>query len=243
MTRPKTDPATRTEHVQRTIEAEILAGKLLPGTRLEEYELATRFNVSRTPVREALRLLAASGLVDTKLRQPATVASLSVQKLIEMFEVMAELESLCARLAARRIRKSSLDELNRIHAQLIKTAATKDAEAFFEINQKFHEEIYRAAQNRFLAEQTLVLRNRVRPYRRHVTERPGQLAATIEEHGAVIRAIASGDENAAGPAMRSHVTLLGEKLVDFIAVWSPDSESTKRIDESSPGRARDRRRQ
>jgi DNA-binding GntR family transcriptional regulator len=222
MTRTKSDPATRVTDIQRTIEAEIFAGKLRPGARLEEGELATRFNVSRTPVREALRLLASSGLVQTRTRQPATVATLSVRHLIETFQVMAELEAFCARLAARRTGPDRMARIEGVHEELRQAAKEGQTDKFFEINQKFHEAIYRAAQNEMLAEQTLQLRNRVRPYRRHVTERPGQLAATIEEHEAVIAAIRSGDEEAAARAMRSHVNLLGEKLTDFIAFLAPD---------------------
>jgi DNA-binding GntR family transcriptional regulator len=226
MNQTKIAPVTRAEHIQRTIEAEILTGQLRPGTRLEEYELAARFEVSRTPVREALRHLSSSGLIHTKIRQPAIVASLSIKQLIEMFEVMSELEALCARLAARRINKARLDKLLACHEELKGSAASGDTEAFFEANQKFHEALYRASQNGMLAEQTLTLRNRVRPYRRHVTDRPGQLAATIDEHEVVIRAIEAGDEEGAAQAMRSHVNLLGEKLTDFIAVLTPSLDAS-----------------
>lgn len=220
----KIEPITHAEKIQRAIEDEIFTGKLLPGARLEEVELAARFEVSRTPVREALRHLASSGLIDTKIRQPATVASLGLKQLIEMFEVMSELEAMCARLATRRIKKARLEKLLDCHRQLKKAATRRDIDEFFEINQKFHETLYRASQNEFLAEQTLSLRNRIRPYRRYVTQRPGQLAATIEEHEAVIKAIERGDEEGAANAMRSHVNLLGEKLTDFIAVLTPGSQ-------------------
>jgi DNA-binding GntR family transcriptional regulator len=219
----KIEPITRAEKIQRAIEDEILTGKLLPGARLEEVELAARFEVSRTPVREALRHLASSGLINTKIRQPATVASLGLKQLIEMFEVMSELEAMCARLATRRINKLRLEKLLDCHRQLKKAATKRDIDAFFEVNQKFHEILYRASQNEFLAEQTLSLRNRLRPYRRYVTQRPGQLAATILEHEAVIEAIEQGNEEGAAAAMRSHVNLLGEKLTDFIAVLTPGS--------------------
>jgi DNA-binding GntR family transcriptional regulator len=172
-----------------------------------------------------LRHLASSGLIHTKIRQPAIVASLSIKQLIDSFELMSELEALCAKLAARRIKKVHLDKLLALHAELKKVVPSGDKEAFFEVNQKFHETLYRASQNSMLAEQALALRNRLRPYRRYVTERPGQLATTIKEHQAVIRAIQAGDEERAAQAMRAHVSLLGEKLTDFMAVLAPGLES------------------
>ena len=96
------------ERLRESIEEEIATGKLLPGTRLDEVELATRFGVSRTPIREALRLLLGEGLVETRPQRGAVVAQVTPQRLIEMFEVMAELEAMCARLAARRIDRKSV---------------------------------------------------------------------------------------------------------------------------------------
>ncbi len=89
--------------VHRQLEAEIAEGRIEPGTRLDEQEVAARFGVSRTPVREAFRLLAADDLVELRGRQGAAVRVIGVHTLIEMFQVMGELEGLCARLAARRL--------------------------------------------------------------------------------------------------------------------------------------------
>lgn len=211
--------SSRSAQIQQVLESEILAGTLAPGARLDEVELADRFEVSRTPVREALRHLASAGLIQIRTRQPALVVALSAARLIEMFQVMAELEGLCARLAARRINAAQLAQLSRYQEELVALAGTDEVEAFYEINRRFHELIYEASQNAFLAEQTRALRNRIGLYRKMVTQKPSRRADTLTEHAAVLRALATGDEEGAGAAMRGHVNLLGEKLLDFIALF------------------------
>ncbi len=210
---------SRSEQIQQILEAEIFAGQLAPGARLDEVELATRFKVSRTPVREALRHLASAGLIQIRSRQPALVIALSAHKLIEMFQVMAELESLCASLAARRISAVQLSELSGLHNELVQLSSEDQIEAFYEVNRRFHELIYEASQNQFLADQTRALRNRIGSYRKLVTNRPSRRRDTLTEHETVLRCIATGDEAGAANAMRAHVNLLGEKLLDFIAVF------------------------
>src|ERR1700746_2865704 len=110
---------TLAESLREKLEGAIASGQLEPGSRLDEQEIAQRFGVSRTPVREAVRLMAAHNLVELRGRQGATVRSIKAQALIEMFQVMAELEGLCARLAARRVSQSWGEEISDIHQKLI----------------------------------------------------------------------------------------------------------------------------
>lgn len=203
--------------LKQTLEKEIASGALEPGKRLDEKEIGARFGVSRTPVREAFRLLAADGLVDLNGRQGVMVRALSMNTLLEMFQVMAELEGLCARLAARRISPDQLATLRQIQQQMADCGPSISPEAFYEMNLSFHEGIYAFARNAFLAEETRALRNRVGVYRRRVTFHPGRVNKTLEEHGAILEAIARNDADAAHDAMRKHLTLLGDDLVDFIA--------------------------
>jgi DNA-binding GntR family transcriptional regulator len=209
----------RSAQILQALESEIFSGALPPGARLDEVELAERFQVSRTPVREALRHLSSAGLIQIRTRQPALVIALSASKLIEMFQVMAELEALCARMAARRISADQLAELSSLHRELVDLSKTDQVDAFYEVNRRFHELIYEASQNEFLAEQTRALRNRIGVYRKLVTHKPSRRAATLTEHEDVLRSIATGDEESAAAAMRGHVNLLGEKLLDFIALF------------------------
>ena len=97
---------SRAHQLRDTLEDEIVNGRLQPGDRLDEASLAARFNVSRTPIREALQQLVAAGLVQSEPKRGTFVARIGIPQLIEMFEVMAELEGMCGRLAARRIRNN-----------------------------------------------------------------------------------------------------------------------------------------
>jgi DNA-binding GntR family transcriptional regulator len=210
--------ATLAERLRQELEAAIAAGRLEPGARLDEQEVAGRFGVSRTPVREAFRLLAANNLVELRGRQGATVRAIGVHALIEMFQVMAELEGLCARLAARRLTTARQIKIEAIH-QRLKSVPPSDIDLFYDVNQEFHEAIYEASCNAFLADQTRRLRNQIAAYRRRVTRMPNRIADTIKEHEAVMEAIAAHDGERAHSAMRDHVNLLGDDLVDFIAAF------------------------
>ncbi|MDN7180622.1 GntR family transcriptional regulator [Caballeronia sp. SEWSISQ10-4 2] len=214
-------PATLSETVQKALENLIFSGEFKPGERLDEGELAVRFNASRTPVREAFKALEGLGLVEIRGRQGVTVAKLSLPVLIEMFHVMASLEGLCARFAARRATAAQKRALAETHEAL--TAALKDGDTqrFYDINQIFHDQLYAASNTEYVAEQTRALRKRVAPYRRYVTNQPGRMNATIGEHQRIIDAIAAADAQAAEDAASDHVNLLGDDMVDFIAAISP----------------------
>jgi DNA-binding GntR family transcriptional regulator len=216
------DLTPRYEVLRGLIEQAIINGELTPGTRLEEQELAERYNVSRTPVRETLKLLASSGLVEMRGRQGAVVATLTIPKLIEMFQVMAELEGLCARNAARRISPMRLHELDVSHKACIDAVEAKDPEGFYEANRIFHEQIYTASSNQCLEEMTRSLRNRVAPYRRYVTYQPGRMMESIGEHERILTAIRSGDGDTAASASRDHVNLLGSNFADFVSSFPPE---------------------
>ena len=205
------------ERLRESIEEEIATGKLLPGTRLDEVDLATRFGVSRTPIREALRLLLGEGLVETRPQRGMVVAQVTPQRLIEMFEVMAELEAMCARLAARRMSDAELAEIEAAHEACRGSAAARDADAYFYANERFHYAIYAAAHNSFLFEQAAALQRKLRPYRRlqlRVRNRPQR---SFEEHQAILDALRESDADKAQQAIRSHVVVQGERFADLIA--------------------------
>ena len=117
---------TLAESLRQQLEGAIAAGHLEPGSRLDEQEIAHRFGVSRTPVREAFRLMAANNLVELRGRQGATVRAIKGEALIEMFQVMAELEGLCARLAARRVSQVGGNKISEIHQRLVAIGETGD---------------------------------------------------------------------------------------------------------------------
>lgn len=218
---PRDRSATLSEGLRRSLEDMIVSGALKPGERLDEMDLASRFKVSRTPVREALKALAAIGLVEMRSRQGLTVAVISIPMLLEMFQLMAELEGLHARLAARRARPEHKERLKAAHVQLCEVLKSGDPQLFYDVNREFHEAVYDASQTEFLAEQTRAVRRRVAPYRRYVTFQPGRMAATIGEHELILDAILRADGDAAQRAARDHVNLLGDNLADFIASLPP----------------------
>lgn len=213
---PETAGMTASARVVRGLEDDILNERLRPGMRLDEQAMAQRFNVSRTPVREALRYLASAGLVELRRNHGAVVKALTITELIEMFQVMAELEGLSARLSARRMTKDERAEMHRAHEECAARYEADDPDGFFEANNVLHEIIYRGAHNGFLERETRNLRNRVNPYRRLITFRPHRMRNSVTEHRAVVDAIEAGDDENAHQLMREHVNLLGESAADVI---------------------------
>jgi DNA-binding GntR family transcriptional regulator len=212
---------TLSANVRDRLESMIVSGALKPGERLDEADLSERFEVSRTPVREAFKALIATGLLEMKGRQGVTVATISIPVILEMFELMAALEGLCAKFAARRATPQQKQALREIHARLCDALEINDPKRFYAINHDFHDLLYDAANTHYLAGQTRALRRRVAAYRRYVTYHPGRMAATIGEHERVIVAIEGGDAEAAARAASDHVNLLGDRLADFIASLPP----------------------
>lgn len=203
------------DNLIRLLEDDILNSVLKPGDRLDEQSLARRFDVSRTPVREALRHLASSGLVDIRKNQGATVKRLTTAELIEMFQVMAEYEGLSARLSARRMGRDEIAEMRKWHEKCGKMAEAEDYDGFYDANNEFHDTIFRGSRNVFLQVESRKLRNRLNVYRRHITT-PRKMARSVVEHGGIVDAIASGDEELAQRLMREHVDLLAGAAADVL---------------------------
>ncbi len=213
--KPKAAPLAR--DLRDRLEGEILSGQRPPGSRLDESKLAQHFGVSRTPVREALRELAAADLVVLRPRQGAVVATVTVTQLLHMFEVMAELESFCAKLAARRMSAEERDQLLQVHEDCRELAEKGEAHAYYDANRRFHEVIYAGTHNAYLEETTRNMRNRLQPYRRFQLHHPGRTMKSWKEHRAVIDAILDGNAEAAATAMSHHVTIQGDVFTDLIS--------------------------
>ena len=203
-----TGKMTRAEELRLHLADEIVRGVLAPGTSLDETDLAQRFNVSRTPVREALRQLTASGLVESRAHRGAVVAQPSVDRLTGMFEAMAELEALCAGLAAERMPAVQRHGLEAIHEELRVLSYDGNPDRFHDVNERFHNAIYTGSQNEYIAEITLATRVRVQPFRRAQFRNLGRLAKSQAEHDCVVVAILRGDRAGAAAAMRAHIELV-----------------------------------
>lgn len=199
------------------LEEEIAEGRLRPGVRLEEEELARRFGVSRTPIREALKQLAAIGLVTAQPRRGTVVARLTPAELVEMFDVMAELEGMAGRLAARRWNEEDGASLRAAHEACGRAAAAGDADGYYYENERFHEAIYRASHNGFLHRECSALHRRLRPYRRLQLRVGSRMADSYAEHGAVMDALLRRDAATTRALLHDHVVVQGDRFADLIA--------------------------
>lgn len=209
---------TRSERIRTALEADIVAGRLRPGDRLDEHSLATRFDVSRTPIREALHQLSASGFVEVRPRRGAVVRKLSMRELTEVLEVLAELEGLCARMAVRRMTEDDRARLAEVHAACIAAAGYDDEDdTYYQANQAFHELLRRGARNSVLEEAAQALYVRATPYGRHNLRNREGRRRSMEDHERIVQAILAGDEDAAMEAMRYHVSVQADMVADYLS--------------------------
>lgn len=201
---------TSAEEIRRVLASRIIGGDLKPGTPLDETQLAAEFAVSRTPVREALRLLAASGLVDQKPHARALVAQPDEAELAGMFEVMGYLEAICAGLSAAMMTATEREALDALHAEMAGIVRDGDAARYAEANDAFHTAIYDGAHNAYLSEITRSTRQRLQPFRRAQFGTLGRLSQSHAEHEAIVDAILRGDRGEAEAAMRRHISIVGD---------------------------------
>jgi len=212
------DNPTLTERLAAAIADGILNGTLKPGLRLDEVGLAQQHGVSRTPVREALRQLTASGLIDMRPRKGAIVSKATPEQIESLFVAMAEMEATCARLAAMSMTPIERRRLQARHEAMAALAAAGNTDAYSDANVAFHSAIYVGCHNAPLAEYALGLRRRVGPFRRAQFKIEGRLMRSSREHDAVVRAILSGDAAAAHAAMLHHVSLVEDAFEAFSAI-------------------------
>lgn len=193
----------------------ILSGEFAPGYRLDEQLLAQRYNVSRTPVREALRQLATTGLIEIRPRRGAIVTQVTPSQLEELFVAMAELEATCARLAAMSMSPMERRRLQALHERMGEPLRQKDAKAFADDNHLLHTMIYAGAHNSVLEEMATAMRRRLSPFRRAQFQLEGRPPRSFAEHDAVVSAIIAGNPAAAHGAMLHHVTLVEQSYEEL----------------------------
>lgn len=207
---------TAANSVADALEDLIVTGVFADGERISEAALAARFGTSRTPVREAVQRLAASGLLRREPRRGVFIQQPGPVELLEMFEVMAEMEAFCGRLAARRIAPAQLAELDAANEACRASVAREDADGYYRDNEGFHHIIYRESGNVFLAEEAARLHRRLRPYRRMQLHVRGRMAQSLSEHEEIVAALKAGDETRASDALRAHISVQGEKFYHLI---------------------------
>jgi DNA-binding GntR family transcriptional regulator len=207
----------RSEQMSDQIEERIVTGIYPPGMRLDEVELAASLGVSRTPIREALIQLSSAGLVEIRPRRGAVVADIGPQRLCEMFEVMAELEAMCGRLAARRISQTEQVALVAAHQACEAARDANDADNYYRLNEEFHHLIYAASHNRFLQDQATALHRRLRPYRRLQLRVRDRMSSSFSEHAGILDAILTEQSELSAERLRAHVVVQGQRFADLIA--------------------------
>lgn len=214
----------RADIIAEELEGLIFDGTFDNGERLDEVQLAEKFSVSRTPIREALQKLAQSGLVEQIPRRGVFVRQPGPVELIEMFEVMAELEAVCARLAASRISDEALADLHEANQRCNEAVDAQDADLYYRENERFHAILYRQSGNRFLEQECLRLHRRLQPFRRLQLRLRGRMRQSMGEHEAIVNALEAGDGNRASAVIRDHVAVQGEKFHHLIANLKPAAE-------------------
>jgi len=205
------------DQIRNVLTDEIASGALPPGMGLDEQELANRFGASRTPVREALRQLAVTGLVEIRPRRGVIVTQTTPERIMEMFEMSAEIEAMCVRIATYRITPIERGRLIEMHDASEALVQRGDIDGYDKFNREFHEVIYGATHNAFMAEQALTIRNRLKAFRRTQLRHGSRLARSREEHEAILNAIAQGEGDEASRRMRAHMLNAASAIGRYIA--------------------------
>jgi len=200
------------EQVAERLRSRIFAHELEPGAWVDEQAIASEFGISRTPLREALKVLAAEGLVQLRPRRGCYVAALSEQDLDEIFPVMALLEGRCAQEATLKATPADIRRLEAIHADLEHYAVNGDPDHFFEANQQFHNALQDLAGNRWLKQLIDETRQFIKLTRRDSLNPEGRLKQSLAEHRAILAAVQIRDSEEAGRLMHDHLLAGREAL-------------------------------
>lgn len=201
------------------LERKILSGELAPGERVDEVSVADSFGVSRTPVREAILELAAVGLVEQRAHRGAFVADVTLEEIFDVYEVLAELEGLCARLAARRMDEGERTELRALHEEMGALVSPEHRERYMALDYKFHGLLIHGARNHALLDHISLCMKRIAPVRRTSMEMVRNMQVAHEEHGQLVDAVVNGDGERAERIMTGHVALRAEQAKDLVARW------------------------
>jgi Transcriptional regulators len=202
--------------IYKTLADDIIKGNLRPGEKLDERSLAERFEVSRTPIREALRLLGARGLVDISPRRVGVVARIGIEQLAELLDADGELESLCARRSAEYMTVMEKKELEFLHEQGAGFVEANDPEGYLSVNDQFHHLLCKGAHNEVLASMVEDLRGRLAPFRQAQPQLEVRFSVSHAEHSAVVEAILQGDPESAYRSMRSHNARLSTAVIRLL---------------------------
>ncbi len=199
-------PRALYEEVAELLRQRIFRRELEPGSWIDELKLADEYGISRTPLREALKVLAAEGLVTMKVRRGAYVTEVSEQDLADVYHLLSLLESDAAGVVAERATEAQRAELKALHAELEAAAAPGkvDREHFFAVNERFHMRLLAIANNKWRDQMVADLRKVMKLNRHNSLLKAGRIAESLAEHRAVMAAIEARDPTAAAARMREH---------------------------------------
>jgi DNA-binding GntR family transcriptional regulator len=201
----KLENRTLWQRAHEYLRNEILAGRLPPGSELQEVALSQSLGVSRGPIREALGRLAAEGLVTIRPRRGAVVRQLSGEEFVEAYQVREALETMAVRLAVPRLEPADLARLQQATGEMAAHADRGDVQGFFDANSAFHEAFFDASGNRMLKETYRQLLSQIDRYRLRSLELRGDLRRSIVEHKAILRAAEAGDVERAVHLVSEHI--------------------------------------
>ncbi|MCF8160544.1 MAG: GntR family transcriptional regulator [Polaromonas sp.] len=199
-------PRALYEEVAELLRQRIFSRELEPGSWIDELKIAHDYGISRTPMREALKVLATEGLVTMKVRRGAYVTEVSERDLADVYHLLSLLESDAAGVVAQRADDAQMDELKALHQELENAARPKqlDREKFFEINERFHMRLLEIADNRWRNQMVADLRKVMKLNRHNSLLKSGRIQESLAEHRAIMDALAARDPQACTERMRAH---------------------------------------
>jgi DNA-binding GntR family transcriptional regulator len=195
-------PRALYEEVAELLRQRIFARELEPGSWIDEVKIAEAYGISRTPMREALKVLAAEGLVTMKVRRGAYVTEVNEKDLSDVYHLLALLESDAAGVVAERATEAELQSLAILHDAL--EQAQSDREAFFRINEEFHQRLLQLADNRWREQMVADLRKVMKLNRHQSLLKSGRISESLQEHRLLLQALQSRDAAASAQRMREH---------------------------------------
>ena len=213
---PDQPPSSAAQRVADLLRERIVKGDIPPGGRIVERKLSAELAVSRTPVREALKVLQADGLLEISMHRGAQVTAFSAREAEDLFETIGAMESLAAQRLAERMRPGVLDRLEALHVRNLDLHAAQDAAAYFDVNSEIHDIIVEEAGNTVLRDSRRRLLARARRGRYLAIMRPERWREAVEEHERLMAALRAGDAPAAGAVWMRHLSRTGTTVAELL---------------------------
>lgn len=209
--------------VAARLRRDILAGEYAPGERLVELHLTDRYGAGRAAIRAALVELATEGLIDKETNRGASVRQISIDEAVQITEARAALESLIAAAAARNATKRERTELTQLENDMRCAVSQQRFLDYSELNAVLHRRIREISRHAVAGELVAMLRNRSARHQYSLALMPGRPSESLEQHAAIIRAIARGDEFGAAAAMQAHLL----SVIDVLRHWNDEQDETE----------------